>query len=155
MQRHFLAASLAIVAFAGLASAPARADGLQYYATFSSDTEKLVVVDYTTGATTIGLIGIKLSTGASFSYSFDRDELPALVTLWNEAENMSGTAYGAAGSVAEPDTKARDVLLLAGGPSVRFSIADPVNGLVTFDLSRGDYATFDAALHKAGDALSR
>ena len=153
MQRHFLAASFAIVAFAGLASAPALADGLQYYATFTSASEKLVVVDYTTGTTTIGLVGIKLSTGA-YSYSFDRNDLPALVALWNKAKTMDGTALVAAGSVAETGTKALDVLLLAGGPSARFSIADPVNGLVTFDLSRSDYPTFDAALRKAADALS-
>ena len=108
MQRQILVASFAIAAFAAFASAPARADGLQYFATFSSDSEKLVVVDYTTGTTTIGLIGIKLSTGA-YSYSFDRNDLPALMALWNKAENTPGAAYVAAGSVAETGTKARRV----------------------------------------------
>jgi hypothetical protein len=153
MRNRFAAIVFALLAVIGLTRLPAFADGLAMVATFPSATSKLSVANYTSGSTTVGLIGITVSS-QTYSYSYDKNDLTALMALWNKAQQMDPSKYVAAGSVAETGTEALDVLLLAGGPGVRLSIADPINGLVTFELARTDYAAFDAALRKAADALS-
>jgi hypothetical protein len=153
MSARGLAVFSTALLFVSGTSLPARADGLQLVATLSSASGKLLVADYTQGPSTVGLIAVRVGS-QTYSYSFDKSEIPALVALWTKAERTDGDKFVAAGSVAETGTHALDVLLLAGGPSVRFSIADPVDGLFSFDLARGDYAAFDAALHKAADAIT-
>jgi hypothetical protein len=143
---------VAAAALVGLTMAPAQADGLQQVATFKSGTSQLILDTYTEGATVVGLIGIK--TAKTESYSFGKSEFVTLLALWTKAQSLSGAAYTAAGSVAETSTKALDVLLLAGGPTMRFSIADPIRGVQLFDLAPADYAAFDAAFHKMGDVLT-
>jgi len=146
--------SFVVTAFlVGLTIAPARADGLQRVATFQSGTSQLILDTYTEGTTTVGLIGIK-SAGHTESYSFNKSEFVGLIALWNKAQTLSGVSYVAAGSVAETGTKALDVLLLAGGPTMRLSIADSIVGLKLFDLAPADYTAFDTGLHKVGDALT-
>jgi len=153
MNMYRIAGAIVSIALVGLMSAPAVAEGtLQNIATFESGSVELLVDTYTQGTEIIGLIGIK-SNGVTRSYAFARSELPALYALAGKAERLSGEKYVAVGSVAEKGTDALDVLLMAGGPTVRISIADAVDGMLTFDLAPADSAGFDAALHKAGSAL--
>jgi hypothetical protein len=146
-----------LTALLGFMTLPARAAGLQNIATFHSGSATLLVDTYTDTTGTVGLIDIRAG-GRNLSYSFEKAALPALYALWNKAQYATqasdATKFVASGSVAELDTHALDVLLLAGGPAVRFSIADPVDGILVFDLALSDRAGFDTAIHQAGNALT-
>jgi hypothetical protein len=147
-----IAGAVVLTALFGLMSLPAHATSWQNMATFRSG-DKTLLVDTFTDSGTVGLIAIKAG-GRIFSYSFVKDDLPMLYARWNASQDIKDTAFFAAGSVAETGTKQLDVLLMAGGPAVRFSIADPVDGMLVFDLARSDYAKFDSAIHEAGNALT-
>ncbi len=154
MYKRLLVTAVAIIATATLPSLPARAaDGLHVVSSFSSSNAKLVVADYAVGAEVIGIIGIT-TPSQTFTYSFVKSDLNTLLGLWEKARHADAQKYVASGSMAETETHALDVLLLAGGPTVRISIADPVDGLGSFDLSRGDYSAFDSALNKAAAAVT-
>jgi hypothetical protein len=155
-----IACAVVLTALFGFMSLPARANSWQNMATFRSGDKTLLVATFTepqapaaTGGDTVGLIAIKAG-GRTLSYSFSKKDLPMLYARWNASEDINTAVFFAAGSVAEIDTKALDVLLFAGGPGVRFSIADPVDGMLVFDLARSDYAEFDSAIHQAGNALT-
>lgn len=150
-----IASAIVLTALLGFMTQPARANGLQGVATFQSGGATLLVETYTDTSGTVGLIDIRTS-GRNLSYAFEKADLPALYALWNKAQNTASdpAKFVAAGSVAEPDTRARDVLLMAAGPTVRFSIADPVDGILVFDMALSDRAGFDAAIHQAGNALT-
>jgi hypothetical protein len=152
-----IAGAVVLTALFGFMTLPARAAGLQNIGTYHSGNVTLLVDTYTDTTGTVGLIAIK-ADGRSLSYSFEKADLPALYALWNKAQNTAqgsdATKFVAAGSVAEPDTHALDVLLLAAGPSVRFSVADPVDGILVFDLALSDRVSFDTAIHQVGNALT-
>ena len=152
-----IASAVVLTALFGFMTLPAHAAGLQGVARFQSGAATLLVETYTDTSGTVGLIDIR-EGGRNLSYAFEKADLPALYALWNKAQNTAQasdpTKFVAAGSVAEPDTHARDVLLLAAGPSIRFSIADPVDGILVFDMALSDRAGFDAAIHQAGNALT-
>ncbi len=149
-----IASVVVLTALLAFMTLPARAAGLQNIATFHSGNVTLLVDTYTDTTGTVGLIDIRAG-GRNLSYSFEKVALPALYALWNKAQNTAQTSkFVAAGSIAELDTHALDVLLLAGGSSVRFSIADPVDGILVFDMAPSDLAGFDTAIHQAGNALT-
>ncbi len=154
MYKRIFATVVTIIAVLTLSSSPVRAaDGLHVVSSFSSSNAKLVVANYTDGSEVIGIIGVT-TPSQTFTYSFVKSDLNTLLGLWEKARHVSAQKYVASGSMAETETHALDVLLLAGGPTVRVSIADPVDGLGSFDLSRSDYSAFDAALNKAAAAVT-
>jgi len=154
MYKRLFATVVTIVTVLTLSSSPVRAaDGLHVVSSFSSSNAKLVVANYTDGSEVIGLIAVT-TPSQTFTYSFAKSDLNTLLGLWEKARHASAQKYVASGSMAETDTHALDVLLLAGGPTVRISIADPVDGLGSFDLSRNDYSAFDSALNKAAAAVT-
>lgn len=80
-----LAAAFAV--FGG--TLPARADGLEKVASFTSGTSQLVVDDFTQGAETVGLLGITPAVGKTISFAFKRDEWLAFIALWKKAAATS------------------------------------------------------------------
>ncbi len=149
-----IASAVVLTALLGFMALPAHAAGLQNIATFHSGSAILLVDTYSDTTGTVGLIDIREGS-RNLSYSFEKAALPALYALWNKALiTPQASKFVAAGSIAELDTHALDVLLLAGGSSVRFSIADPVDGILVFDLAPSDRVGFDTAIHQAGNALT-
>lgn len=152
-----IAAAAATVLLTALCATGARAEGtLTPVKAFTSAGATLTVYTYTDadGASTLALLGVSNSAGVKFSFAIDKGNVASVLGGWGKARALTSTTATAAATIAEDGTSAMDVLLLAGGPGVRFSIADPVNGIAVFTLAPSDYEAFGAALAAATSKIT-
>jgi hypothetical protein len=150
-----IAAVAATVLLAAFCATGAQAAGtLTPVQAFTNGGSTLTVYTYTDGSSTIALLGVTNSAGVKFSFAIDKANLAGTVAGWEKARALPAASAAAAATVAENGTAAQDVLLLAGGPGVRFSIADPVSGIDVFTLPPAQYAAFDAALTLATNKIT-
>lgn len=141
------AAALVVV----LLAMPARAGDLKTFGTYDNKGVETRLLTYTEGDAVVGLIGME-QNGLRISYAFSRADWPEFEKVWRTAMETTGSDYKAAGSVAESGTKAKCVIAVAGGPTVRLSILDPVDGAIQFDIP--DVQDFDTKLRQVAAATT-
>ena len=130
---------------------PARAGDLNTLGTYNNKGVETRLLTYTENGVVVGLIGME-QNGLRISYAFSRGDWPAFEKVWRTAVETTGSEFKAAGSVPETGTKAKCVIAVAGGPAVRLSILDPVDGAIQFDIP--DVQDFDAKLRQVAAATT-
>lgn len=90
----------------------------------------------------------------TLTFAFDRNDWREMESAWHSAVREKGNKYVSEGSFVEPNTTEKSVLLIAGGPTVRLTIASPINGVIVFDIPRAILADFDAKLRQAASATT-
>ena len=146
---HRIAAALAVglALFAG----PAMADGkLAMIGQFSNGDTEVDVATYTAPnekgvEERVGLIGLRVGAQRN-SAAFGPAEWPALIDLFDKAQNAQSDSWTYVGDFTETGTSDVSHLKVSGGPGVRFIVESPAKGAFTVDLKRSDMAAFAQAI---------
>jgi len=134
-----------------LASVQAYSDGLEILSRFNAGGEELEVAVYTEGDQTVGLVGIKGTDGKHVSITFDKKEMLTFIALIQKARAIQSDNWAEAGSFSETETSSPSHIVVYGGPSLQFSLADPSIGSYNYTLDKGDIAGFADGLNQAED----
>jgi hypothetical protein len=148
-------ASLLALFFAAVAAfSPARADGnLVNIATYDNNGVQVVLDTYTENDKVVGLIAM-YGNNLRISFAFDRGDWAELQNLWQAAMRADGSDYKSVGSLAETGTNEKCVITIAGGPTVRLTIVDPIKGALVFDVQPSVVADFDTRLGQVASAVT-
>jgi hypothetical protein len=115
----------------------------------------VTVVDRDVEATKGKLALVGIATPLRSSFSFRREEWLRLVDLWSKAVKTQSESWKVIGSIEEIETSEAFLLSVSAGPGIKFVIASPRKGPVTYVLSKDDQARFAGALYRVLEFFSR
>jgi hypothetical protein len=138
-----------LIAIAG----PVHAGNMSPVAHFARKAVTADINTFSDNGTVVALLVFK-TKGYMLTFAFDRNDWSEMQSAWKSAVREKGNNYVSEGSFVEPNTTEKSVLLIASGPTVRLTIASPINGVIVFDIPRSMVADFDAKLRQAASAAT-
>src|SRR5262245_14424720 len=142
-----------------MATCPVRAGvQLEIVAKFRNagiELDLVTVVDTDVESTTGKLALVGIATPLRSSFSFRRQDWLRLIDLWSKAVKTQSESWKVIGSIEEIETSEAFLLSISAGPGIKFVIASPRKGPVTYVLSKDDQARFAGALYRVLEFFSR